>query len=162
MKSKIINLYGKVRIGKSNIIANLNVNKKDSFLIDFKGDRELINMFTYSRGINLLIEDNQNNKIIRLKEIIKLIIKDIVANQFKYIIIDEAEPLFNNINEFKNEELLNLVKYILDFVRISDVILILVSQEKIETPLCKIEPFEILNFNEVNIVREKIEAYIKD
>ena len=70
--------------------------------------------------------------------------------------------MFNNINEFKNEELLNLVKYILDFVRVSDVILILVSQEKIETPLCKIEPFEILNFNEVNIVREKIEAYIKD
>ena len=162
MKSKILNLYGKVGTGKSNIIANLNINKKDSFLIDFKGDRELINMFTYSRGINLLIEDNQNNKIIRLKEIVKLIIKDIVANQFKYIIIDEAEPLFNNINEFKNEELLNLVKYILDFVRVSDVILILVSQEKIETPLCKIEPFEILNFNEVNIVREKIEAYIKD
>ena len=162
MKTKIINLYGKVGTGKSNIIANLNINKKDSFLIDFKGDRELINMFIYSRGINLLIEDNQNNKIIRLKEIVKLIIKDIVANQFKYIIIDEAEPLFNNINEFKNEELLNLVKYILDFVRVSDVILILVSQEKIETPLCKIEPFEILNFNEVNIVREKIEAYIKD
>ncbi len=162
MKSKILNLYGKVGTGKSNIIANLNINKKDSFLIDFKGDRELINMFIYSRGINLLIEDNQNNKIIRLKEIVKLIIKDIVANQFKYIIIDEAEPLFNNINEFKNEELLNLVKYILDFVRVSDVILILVSQEKIETPLCKIEPFEILNFNEVNIVREKIEAYIKD
>ena len=161
MKTKIINLYGKVGTGKSNIIANLNMNKKDAFLIDFKGDRELINMFIYSRGINLLIEDNQNNKIIRLKEIVKLIIKDIVANQFKYIIIDEAEPLFNNINEFKNEELLNLVKYILDFVRVSDVILILVSQEKIETPLCKIEPFEILNFNEVNIVREKIEAYIK-
>ena len=81
MKTKIINLYGKVGTGKSNIIANLNMNKKDAFLIDFKGDRELINMFIYSRGINLLIEDNQNNKIIRLKEIVKLIIKDIVANQ---------------------------------------------------------------------------------
>lgn len=162
MKSKITNLYGKVGTGKSNIIANLNINKKDAFLIDFKGDKELINMFTYSRGINLLIEDNQNNKIIRLKEIVKLMIKDIVANQFKYIILDEAEPLFNNINEFKNEELLNLVKYILDFVKVSDVVLILVSQEKIETPLCRIEPFEILNFNEVNVIKEKIEIYIKD
>lgn len=149
-KLNIINIYGASGSGKTTIISDLDLDKKDIVLVDFKEDTNLKEYFKDSYNVYCDYINPLNTL-----DYLKLTIQKRTP---KIIIIDEAQKIKGKEYIFKK-----FIEDILPIVKDTNAILILSSQDKfVLKEDIKYFEIKINNFKEAENKIKEIDNYLKE
>lgn len=150
---RTIKITGAVGVGKSKLISELNINKDETILVDFKGDIDFERKFSGAKIIQGPCFGSKEDIVNSLKSLKN----EIEKKHYKIIIIDEAQILLrdNLIETFKS--ILNIIKD-----NNNQSILILGTQENTVFSDINTKDFEIKDFNQVAQITEDVNSYIKN